>query len=429
MISGNLEWFGRLNAHTVPVHCTFVGDSLTGTGANTNYFTYFVGALNQWMPRYGFSGWMAQAVEAGGVLANLLSNHSTTQTGSTTTVIRPGEATPGGNTGLHVGNEYLYNGLYATARADDATIRTFKLNPTPWFSANPRWFEGQEIKGRMFFLRTPTGPTNYKLQGKRNGTITETKTIDLSGAETLVAHEVSCGSGSGSAEMYFLGGGGSETDKNAVHGHALFYRPGGSGFIMDSFSKGGWGSTMWASESGGSLNEGTGAYTARITDAALANQCALHRIDGSRRVFVVMIGQNDSGLTKAQHRANLVSIVNRFRTANVEPCDFILRGVPDPGVTPTSRYDDYDANVESVSREMDSPSSRVGWVKARPMLGPSGCVQGQFGTGAIFDGTHPTIAGAVAVEREFWRVMTSTIQRTTSRRGFSFNPANPSPTL
>ena len=428
MISGNLEWFGRLVGHTAPVHFTFVGDSLTATGANLNYFTYYIGALNQWRPKHGFCGWMPQALEAGINYDPLGSFHNSTQTGSTTTAIRPGETTPDGNTGLHVGGEWLYNGAYATARADDALIRSFRLNPTPWFSAQPDWFDGKQVNARMFFLRTTNGPTNYKLQGKRNGTITETKVIDLSGSEAMIAHEVSCGSGSGAAELYFLGGGGAAANRVAVHGHALFYRPGGSGFIMDSFSKGGWGSSMWASPSGASLNEGAGPYTARITDAALANMCSLHRISGARRVFVLMLGQNDSGLTKDQHRANLVSIVNRFRTANVEPCDFILRGPPDPGATQTARYDDYDANVESVSREMDSPSSRVAWVKSRPMLGASGCMQGHFGAGAIFDGTHPTLAGAVALEREFWRVAMASVQRTASRRGFGYSQINPSPT-
>lgn len=428
MLTVNLEWLGRLMLDQKPIQLTFISDSTGTTGANSNHFPYFTGIVNEFRPKHGICGFQMPAVESADI-APYGCFHTQNNSGATSVVaIKPGQETPDGNFGLHLGGEFWYRGNYATARADGGVMRTHTLKPTSWFDSQPKWFEsGREVKARQFFLKTTAGPTNIKVRGLRGSTVIEEKVVDLSGDETAIAVDVSCGSGNGEVGCVIVGGGGSEVDKIAIHGQCYFYVPNGSGMIFDSFAKGGWGSNHWSTEAGAAINDGT-SYTAKVLDAALAQMCQISYIEGATRVFWLMIGQNDGGLTQAQHRANLVLIVARLRAAN-PGCHIVIASPPDPAATPGTRFAGFDDNAISVARQLDTPSSRVAGIATNAILRPSRCVQGQFGAVAIFDTVHATLAGSSAVAREWWRAITSEVARTVGRTtARQLNPDLPSAT-
>lgn len=421
----NAEWFARLlaSAFKAGIHMTWITDSTGTAGGSTGFCTYYIAAPSEWRPPCSWGGMQLPDL-AGTALGNRATNQVDVTNAAGYDYMFPGFATPEGNTdGRSVGA--MYKWPFTANRATDGRLRLATALDNDWCGIDATWVR-RALKARVYGLKTPTGPTEMRLYGVRNGVRGTATLVDMSTAstggvdETLVSIEADIAAGAGNPAVEICAGAGDETSKDAIFGMPFIYDPRGIGLIMDTIGMGGAGVPAFSDTAGMAIS--SPSYTHKICDATLEQYFQQSKITGTRRVILIHLGQNDAALNEAAWLAKLRDLITRVRArfdAIGEPQPaFILRSPPDPGPVVDSRFDGFDRSVKTVAESMTTPASPIMAVQSRAMMGTNQTLSSSFGgTLALADTVHPTVAGARAYERLFWRAFMERVYKPMFSRG------------
>lgn len=406
----NAEWLCRLYLAAIPVQVTFIGDSTTTPGSSTSFCPYYMAALKVWKPQGGLAGLTLPFAATSPYLPLNCNVQNVTSSSDTQASLRPGEATPEGNTdGSFMGQ--LSNYHYNANRTTGATISRRELLDSSWIGGRD-FFHGRNMVGTVWILRTPDGIPALQLLGRRNSVTINTAVIDCSSPttggvdETFDRYEVACGNGStGSIEIVLAGGAGDESSLRVCFGYFGFYAQddGTPGWILDTVSNGGWSTTTWTTSASVA---GSPTYTATVSAQAFRDLATKGKRRGYKRVYLIQLGQNDANMTETQYRDNLVTLVGRLRSGHAatgEPLPgFILRSPPNLyGVE--ARFESYDRACLSAAKMTTINESPVMAVMSKRFSQANGTLSNDNPDyTASGDPVHPSTLGAVYYEATFW---------------------------
>lgn len=387
------------------LHLTGLGDSTWTSSGNASIVPYLLGFASQLdIVCNGFPCHDAQVAPftATGM------NHSIVTSDATVNYFAPGAAATaeGNSDGAHVGMLWKFD--YTANRFTGGLSRLYSLATDAWFRSGFGPLRGSDTTARMLILRTPTGPTAMQFVGKRNGSVVGTTAVDASSPNTGGVDEyvdkvdVSCGSGTSSIAMEMQGGANDETGKSLQMMNAMFLGELASprGLYLDTMSIGGWTSLAWASASGDPTI--SGGYTGRVTDLAWESWWTATKITGTKRVLVILLGQNDGGVAQNTRRTYLQNIVSRAKARATAAGDtlsgIVIFGAPDPGNGGTNaRFDSYDDDAEWLVTDSGTVDCPIMAVRSRELLAGSGSIVGEFGIAGLASANggevHPSAIG------------------------------------